>query len=199
MTDPVPQKPAHIREFTPRSVAVGLLVAVVVGASYPYVVLKFGIGPNIGVVSAFFGFLALGLFSKSYNRWENNLVQTAGTSSGQLAFVCFLLAAFDILSAEPDSGFSVHLTRFQTWAWLSLAGVLGVFLAVPLRKHFIDEENLPFPDGMAAAETMKMLDSKGVEARQSTMAMLGAMATSGMLFFVTTMQWIVDKIGRAHV
>ena len=87
MTDPVPQKPAHIREFTPRSVAVGLLVAVVVGASYPYVVLKFGIGPNIGVVSAFFGFLALGLFSKSYNRWENNLVQTAGTSSGQLAFV----------------------------------------------------------------------------------------------------------------
>lgn len=194
MTDPVPQKPAHIREFTPRSVAVGLLVAVVVGASYPYVVLKFGIGPNIGVVSAFFGFLALGLFSKSYNRWENNLVQTAGTSSGQLAFVCFLLAAFDILSAEPGSGFSVHLTHFQTWTWLSLAGILGVFLAVPLRKHFIDEENLPFPDGMAAAETMKMLDSKGVEARQSTMAMLGAMATSGALFFVTTMQWIVDTI-----
>ena len=194
MTDPVPQKPAHIREFTPRSVAVGLLVAVVVGASYPYVVLKFGIGPNIGVVSAFFGFLALGLFSKSYNRWENNLVQTAGTSSGQLAFVCFLLAAFDILSAEPGSGFSVHLTHFQTWTWLSLAGILGVFLAVPLRKHFIDEENLPFPDGMAAAETMKMLDSKGVEARQSTMAMLGAMATSGVLFFVTTMQWIVDTI-----
>ena len=169
-------------------------VAVVVGASYPYVVLKFGIGPNIGVVSAFFGFLALGLFSKSYNRWENNLVQTAGTSSGQLAFVCFLLAAFDILSAEPGSGFSVHLTHFQTWTWLSLAGILGVFLAVPLRKHFIDEENLPFPDGMAAAETMKMLDSKGVEARQSTMAMLGAMATSGTLFFVTTMQWIVDTI-----
>lgn len=194
MTDPVPQKPAHIREFTPRSVAVGLLVAAVVGASYPYVVLKFGIGPNIGVVSAFFGFLALGLFSKSYNRWENNVVQTAGTSSGQLAFVCFLLAAFDILSAEPDSGFSVHLTHFQTWAWLSLAGILGVFLAVPLRKHFIDEEKLPFPDGMAAAETMKMLDSKGVEARQSTMAMLGAMVTSGALFFVTTMQWIADTI-----
>lgn len=194
MTDPVPQKPAHVREFTPRSVAVGLLVAAVVGASYPYVVLKFGIGPNIGVVSAFFGFLALGLFSKSYNRWENNVVQTAGTSSGQLAFVCFLLAAFDILSAEPDSGFSVHLTHFQTWAWLSLAGILGVFLAVPLRKHFIDEEKLPFPDGMAAAETMKMLDSKGVEARQSTMAMLGAMVTSGALFFVTTLQWIADTI-----
>src|ERR1051326_9576370 len=72
--------PANMRELTPRAVVVGLGVAVLIGASYPYVVLKFGFGPNISVVSAFFGFLALGLFSKSYNRWENNIVQTAGTT-----------------------------------------------------------------------------------------------------------------------
>ena len=39
MTDPVPEKPAHIREFTLRSILVGLLVAAVIGASYPYIVL----------------------------------------------------------------------------------------------------------------------------------------------------------------
>ena len=89
----------------------GLLVALVIGASYPYMVLKFGFGPNISVVSAFFGFLALGLFSKSYNRWENNVVQTAGTSAGQVAFLCWLLAAFDLLRLEPGSGFDVNLTR----------------------------------------------------------------------------------------
>ena len=113
-----PQKPPHIREFTPRSVAVGLLVALIIGASYPYMVLKFGFGPNISVVSAFFGFVALGLFSKSYNRWENNIVQTAGTSAAQVAFLCWLLAAFDLLRLEPGSGFDVNLTTFQTWAWL---------------------------------------------------------------------------------
>ena len=48
---PVSPKPPHIREITPRSVTVGLLVALVIGASYPYVVLKFGFGPNISVVS----------------------------------------------------------------------------------------------------------------------------------------------------
>src|SRR5579885_267016 len=90
------QKPPEVREFSPRSIAVGLLVALVIGASYPYVVLKFGFGPNISVVSAFFGFLALGLFSKSYNRWENHVVQTAGTTAGQIAFLCWLLAAFDL-------------------------------------------------------------------------------------------------------
>ncbi|HEY3287460.1 MAG TPA: OPT family oligopeptide transporter [Gemmatimonadaceae bacterium] len=194
MSDAVPQKPSHIREFTPRSIAVGLLVAVIIGASYPYVVLKFGIGPNISVVSAFFGFLALGIFSKGYNRWENNVVQTAGTSAGQIAFICWLLAAFDILAAEPGSGFNVHLTRLQIWLWLSTAGILGVFLAVPLRKHFIDDEKLPFPDGIAAGETLIMLDSRGAQARKSTIAMIGSLFVSGLVFFATQARWIIEVI-----
>src|SRR5579872_4076885 len=119
------ERPAHVRELTPRSVAVGLLVAFVVGASYPYVVLKFGFGPNISVVSAFFGFLALGVFSSSYNRWENNIVQTAGTTAGQIAFLCWLLAAFDIMAADPTSGFTVRLTWYQTFLWFTASGLLG--------------------------------------------------------------------------
>ena len=157
-------------------------------------VLKFGFGPNISVVSAFFGFLALGLLSKSYNRWENNVVQTAGTSAGQVAFLCWLLAAFDLLRLEPGSGFDVNLTAFQTWAWLTASGLLGVFLAVPLRKHFIDDENLPFPDGIAAGETLILLDAHGPEARRSAYAMMGALAASGLVFLVTVMQWVRDNI-----
>jgi uncharacterized oligopeptide transporter (OPT) family protein len=188
------QKPPHIREITPRSVTVGLLVALVIGASYPYVVLKFGFGPNISVVSAFFGFMALGLFSKNYNRWENNVVQTAGTTAGQIAFLCWLLAAFDILAAEPGSGFDVHLTRMQTFVWLSASGLLGVLLAVPLRRHFIEDENLPFPDGIAAGETVIMLDSRGEQARKSAFVMFGALLLSGLTFLATQLRWVVDSI-----
>ena len=188
------QKPADVNEFSPRSIAVGLLVALVIGASYPYVVLKFGFGPNISVVSAFFGFLALGLFSKNYNRWENNIVQTAGTTAGQIAFLCWLLAAFDLLAAEPGSGFNVHITRMQTFLWLSASGLLGVFLAVPLRKHFIEDENLPFPDGTAAGETLIMLDSRGPQARKSAFAMVGSLLASGFLFLATTLLWVKDTI-----
>ena len=188
------KKPPEVREFSPRSIAVGLLVALVIGASYPYVVLKFGFGPNISVVSAFFGFLALGLFSRNYNRWENNIVQTAGTTAGQIAFLCWLLAAFDIMSADPTSGFDVKLTRVQTFIWLSASGLLGVFLAVPLRKHFIEDENLPFPDGVAAGETLIMLDSRGPQARKSAFAMVGALALSGLTFLATQLKWIADAI-----
>lgn len=194
MSSPEPVKPPHIREFTPRSVVVGLLVALVIGASYPYMVLKFGFGPNISVVSAFFGFLALGLLSKSYNRWENNVVQTAGTSAGQVAFLCWLLAAFDLLRLEPGSGFDVNLTMVQTWVWLTVSGILGVFLAVPLRKHFIDDEKLPFPDGIAAGETLIALDARGPQARKSAFAMMGALTASGLVFLATVLQWVRDTI-----
>src|SRR5207247_1730057 len=71
-------KPAELREFSPRAILCGLVVAAVMGASYPYIVLKLGFGPNVSVVAAFFGYLALGIVFKDYTSWENNIVQTAG-------------------------------------------------------------------------------------------------------------------------
>src|ERR671929_796705 len=103
-------KPAHIRELTPRAIICGVVVAAIMGASYPYIVLKLGFGPNVSVVAAFFGYLALGLVFKNYNRWENNIVQTAGTAAAQTAFMCVLLAAFDILRASPTVTFTMALT-----------------------------------------------------------------------------------------
>src|SRR5882724_5629985 len=108
-----PVKPAHIRELTPRAIICGLGVAAVLGASYPYIVLKIGFGPNVSVVAAFFGYLALGIAFKDYNRWENNIVQTAGTSAGQTAFLCVLMAAFDLLRMDPTTGFTFTLLPHQ--------------------------------------------------------------------------------------
>ena len=166
-----PLKPPGVREFTPRAVIVALLVAAVIGGSYPYVVLKLGFGPNISVVSAFFGFLALGLVSRTFNRWENNIVQSAGTAAGQTAFLCVLMAAFDMLRQDPGLGFTFQLQPFQAFLWLTTAGLLGVLLSVPMRQHFVVDEKLAFADGIAAAETLIVLDSKGPEARATARSM----------------------------
>ena len=75
-----------------------------------------------------------------------------------------------------------------------------MLLAVPLRKHFIDDERLPFPDGMAAGETLIMLDSRGAESRKSTVAMVGSLVASGFVFLATQLQWIVEVIAvKANV
>jgi putative OPT family oligopeptide transporter len=170
-----PTKPPGAREFTLRAVIVGMLVAAIVGASYPYVVLKLGFGPRLSVVSAVFGYLALGIVFRDYNRWENNIVQSAGTAAGSTAFLCVLIAAFDMLRVDPALHFAMRLAPLQSFAWLTAAGLLGVLLAVPMRRHFVVEENLRFPDGIAAAETLIVLDSRGPEARGVARAMgLGA-------------------------
>ncbi len=172
-------KPEGAREFTPRAVAAGLIVAAVMGASYPYIVLKLGFGPNVSVVAAFFGFLGLGLFSRNFTRWENNIVQTAGTSAAQTAFMCVLLAAFDMLSMNTALGFSLRLTPLQSFAWLTAAGVLGVLLAVPMRQHFVVDEKLIYADGVAAAETIIVLDSRGKESQDAARFMgLGTLASA---------------------
>ena len=113
-----PVRPADAQEFTLRAVIVAMVVAAIIGGSYPYVVMKLGFGPNISVVSAFFGYLALGIAFRNFNRWENNIVQTAGTSAGMTAFLCVLMAAFDLLRQDPTLGFDLVLTPAQSFAWL---------------------------------------------------------------------------------
>lgn len=157
-------------ELTVRAVLTGIVVAAMVGSSYPYVVLKLGFGPTISVVSAFLAFLGLNLIAlitrRRTGRYEYNIVQTAGTAAGQSAFMCVVLAAFDLLRQTPGLNFQINPTPFQVFLWMSVAGCLGVLLAVPLRKHYIDEEKLAFPDGTAAGETLIILDSGGSEAKK---------------------------------
>lgn len=178
----VPFKPAGVRELTPRAIIAGLGVAAIMGASYPYIVLKLGFGPNVSVVAAFFGYLALGIVFKDYNRWENNMVQTAGTAAAQTAFMCILLAAFDMLSASPTVNFHLTITPLQSFAWLTVAGLLGVLLAVPMRQHFVVDEQLTYADGVAAGETVIVLDGKGADARMAARALaIGAIASAALM------------------
>ncbi len=177
-------KPHGTREFTLRAVIAGMLVAAVMGASYPYIVLKLGFGPNVSVVAAFFGYLSLGILFRNFNRWENNIVQTAGTSAAQTAFMCVILAAFDLLHQSPTLGYTFAPTPFQAFLWLAAASILGLLLAVPLRQHYVVDEGLTYADGVAAAETIIVLDGRGKEARNPAMILAAGTLVSGVLMFL---------------
>ncbi len=200
--DIVGKKPPEIRELTPRSVIVGLLVAGIMGASYPYIVLKLGFGPNVSVVAAFFGYLFLGVFFRNFNRWENNIVETAGTAASQTAFMCVLLAAFDMLTANPKVDFHIALAPVQSFVWLTAAGLLGVLVAVPLRQHYIVDEKLTYADGVAAGETLIVLDSRGEEGRKAAVALGAGAVASGFGFALREesylLKWIADGWEVGH-
>jgi putative OPT family oligopeptide transporter len=184
-------------ELTARSVIVGLVVALIIGSAYPYCVLKLGFGPNLSVVSAFFGFIALVLIMRAAgtNARENNIVQTMGTSAGQTAFMCVLLAAFDLLNAKGVLNPPIHLGTWQIFFWLCSASLLGILLAVPMRRHYIDEENLTFADGLAAGETIKVLHEgreKGASAGPVKALGLGTLASGALMAATTYFKWIRD-------
>ena len=196
-------------ELTVRSIIVGLFVAIVIGSAYPYCVLKLGFGPNLSVVSAFFGFIALVLILRAAgtNPRENNIVQTMGTSAGQTAFMCVLLAAFDLLNAKGILNPPIHLGTWQIFLWLCSASLLGILLAVPMRRHYIDEENLTYADGMAAGETIIVLHEgreKGASAGPVKALGLGALA-SGVLMILTSFlkvfpdTWLLPGMGPMNI
>lgn len=183
MTEPSRLAP----ELSQRSIIVGLIVAAIIGSAYPYCVLKLGFGPNLSVVSAFFGFIALVLILRAAgtNARENNIVQTMGTSAGQTAFMCVLLAAFDMLNQKGVLSPPIHLGTWQIFFWLCSASLLGILLAVPMRRHYIDEENLTYADGLAAGETIRVLH-EGKESGASAVPVkalsFGSLASAGLMF-----------------
>jgi len=194
-------KTASGPELSVRAILIGLVVAMVIGAAYPYCVLKLGFGPNLSVVSAFFGFMALvplvfmlRLFTSvaDTNARENNIVQTMGTSAGQTAFMAVLLAAFDMLNAKGVLNPPIYLNTWQIFAWLCSASLLGILLAVPMRRHYIDEENLTYADGLAAGETIKVLH-EGRQTRGPLAALgIGTILSGAVMLVTTYFKWVRD-------
>jgi uncharacterized oligopeptide transporter (OPT) family protein len=179
-------KPAGATEFTIRAVIAGVVVAAIMGASYPYIVLKLGFGPNVSVVAAFFGYLFLGILFRNFTRWENNIVQTAGTSAAQTAFMCISLAAFDLMAQVPGRNFTFRPEWYESFLWLMFASILGILMAVPLRKHYVVDEKLTYADGVAAAETIIVLDARGKEAKRAAIALFAATLASAFIWLLTT-------------
>jgi uncharacterized oligopeptide transporter (OPT) family protein len=86
-----------------------------------------------------------------------------------------------MLNTRAGLGFSLHLTSLQIFLWMMCAAFLGAFLAVPLRKHYIDEENLTFADGTAAGETLVVLYQGRREARLRLWGLTGSGLLSGLI------------------
>jgi OPT family oligopeptide transporter len=166
--------PVGVREITWQSVTGALLISSVVAASYPYVVLKLGMGPNVSVVSAVLGavFLNITAFkTRGRNRHLNNVIQTAGTSASSTAFMCVIAAAFGYLDRNETAAIHVHISPWAMFSWLTCSGAIGVVFTVLFRRHFLDDPQMVFADGVAAAETIEVLDSDPHVAREKIRAL----------------------------
>src|SRR2546421_5472625 len=140
-------------------------------------------GPNISVVSAFLGAIFLNLTAwktRGRNRLLNNIIQTAGTSASSTAFMCVVAAAFGFLEKNETVNIHMTITPWEMFTWLTCSGMIGVVFTVLFRKHFLEDPKMIFADGVAAAETIVVLDSDPKEAREKIRA-LGVAAVASAL------------------
>src|SRR4051794_32420371 len=81
---------------------------------------------------------------------ENNIVQTVASAAGTLAAICFVLPGLVMIGWWQ--GFPYWTTALVT----GLGGVLGVLFSVPLRRALVTDSPLPYPEGVAAAEVLRV-------------------------------------------
>ena len=143
--------------FSLRALIIALILSLFLLASSSYIALKLGAlpWPIIFSVIASEGILkALSRF-KPTDIHEINVAQAGGTIGGLLASgVVFTIPG--ILYLQMNEKLDINLPHLWVLGIVCISGaVLGILLSIPLRRTFIDEEDLPFPSGAAGAEVLK--------------------------------------------
>ena len=147
------------RELTLRGMILGALITVIFTASNVYLGLKVGLTFASSIPAAVISMAVLKFF-KGSNILENNMVQTQASAAGTLSSIIFVLPG--LLMAGYWSGFPFWQTALLCMA----GGILGVIFTIPLRYAMVVKSELPYPEGVAAAEILKVGSHEEEEDRQ---------------------------------
>ena len=150
---------ADYRELTLRGMILGALITVIFTASNVYLGLKVGLTFASSIPAAVISMAVLKFF-KGSNILENNMVQTQASAAGTLSTIIFVLPG--LLMAGYWSGFPF----WQTTLLCIAGGILGVIFTIPLRYAMVVKSELPYPEGVAAAEILKVGSHEEEEGRQ---------------------------------
>ena len=141
--------PMPIRELTIRGVILGAILTLLFTAANVYLGLKLGITFATSIPAAVISMAVLRLFRDSTIQ-ENNIVQTIASSAGTLSAIIFVLPGLIMV------GWWTGFPYWMSVAVIALGGVLGVMYSVPLRRALVTGSDLPYPEGVAAAEVLKV-------------------------------------------
>ncbi|GAC1329521.1 MAG: oligopeptide transporter, OPT family [Collimonas sp.] len=136
-------------ELTLRGIILGALITVVFTASNVYLGLKVGLTFSSAIPAAVISMAVLRMF-KSANILENNMVQTQASAAGTLSSIIFILPGLVMI------GYWQGFPYWQTLAICAAGGMLGVMFTIPLRHAMVVQSDLPYPEGVAAAEILRV-------------------------------------------
>ena len=150
-------------QLTVRSAVTGMCLGLVLSLTNLYVGMMSGWSLGVGITSVILSFTVFKVlssvgFGSEISLLENNAMQSIATSAGYMtAPLISSISAYMLVTQRV-------LPIYQTMIWIIVLAILGVLVAFPLKRRFINDEQLPFPEGRAAGIVMDDLhNSKGEE------------------------------------
>jgi putative OPT family oligopeptide transporter len=137
------------RELTLRALLLGGAITLVFTAANVYLGLKVGLTFASSIPAAVISMAVLRAF-RNATVVENNIVQTVASAAGTLSSVIFVLPGLVMVGWWDGFPF------WQSFWIIAAGGVLGVMYSVPLRRALVTHSDLPYPEGVAAAEVLKV-------------------------------------------
>ena len=166
----------NLKELTVRGIILGALITVIFTASNVYLGLKVGMTFASSIPAAVISMAVLKFFKDS-SILENNMVQTQASSAGTLSSVIFVLPGLLMMGYWQDFPF------WQTMLICAAGGTLGVLFTIPLRRAMVVNSDLPYPEGVAAAEILKAGNHADGDSGVKDIAYGGVLA--GLVAFLT--------------
>jgi putative OPT family oligopeptide transporter len=137
------------KELTVRGLIIGVLITVVFTAANVFFGLKAGLTFATSIPAAVISMAVLRYF-KGSTMQENNIVQTVASAAGTLSSIIFVLPGLILI------GWWTGFNYWTSFAICALGGILGVMYSIPLRRALVTHSDLPYPEGVACAEVLKV-------------------------------------------
>ncbi|WP_152351617.1 OPT family oligopeptide transporter [Brachybacterium subflavum] len=181
-----------VRELTLRGVILGGLITLVFTAANVYLGLKSGLTFATSIPAAVISMAVLRFFRR-HSVVENNIVQTIASSAGTLSAIIFVLPGLVVI------GWWSGFPYWTTVALCAVGGLLGVMYSIPLRRALVTGSDLPYPEGVAGAEVLKVGDAEGgaEENRRGLHAIVLGGITSAAYALVAALQAISSSVTAA--
>jgi putative OPT family oligopeptide transporter len=182
----------EIKELTIRGVILGALITVVFTAANVYLGLKIGLTFATSIPAAVISMAVLKVFRDSTIQ-ENNIVQTIASAAGTLSAIIFVLPGLVMVG---------WWTGFPYWlsvAVIGIGGILGVMYSVPLRRALVTGTDLPYPEGVAAAEVLKVGAGVGgaEENRRGLLMIIVSSIVSAGYALLAAMQFVTASAAKS--
>ncbi len=195
-----------VPQLTWRAILMGSGLGFILAFTNLYVGLKTGWHLGVAITACLLSFtiwqgmLRAGLAKTPMSILENNCMQSTASAAGYSTGGTFVsaIAALLMISATADNPDGTHLPIWVMLVWTFFLAVLGVMLAIPMKRNMINQEKLKFPSGLAAASTLQSLyaDAAGAAKKAKVLLYSAMFGAIWLPFIEMTVLWNEERTKR---